>query len=218
LLVFADGLMDDDLTALSQSGFPMVLVHRTPPPQVPIPSVTVENFEITKRLVDHLINSHGRRRILFFRGPIHQEDSMRREAGYRAALEENKIPIDENLILNGDFERDVAYESLNQFLGNGQQVAFDAIFTGDDDAAIGVLKCLHEHEIRIPEDVSVIGFDDLRFAAFLNPPLTTVRAPTESVGKIAAERLFGLLENNPSDEVIVLPTEIIFRRSCGCQS
>ncbi len=107
---------------------------------------------------------------------------------------------------------------MNKFLGNGQRVAFDSVFTGDDDAAIGVLKSLHEHKIRIPEDVAVIGFDDLGFAPFLHPPLTTVRAPTESVGKIATERLFQLLENNPSDEVTILPTEIIFRRSCGCHS
>ena len=60
-------------------------------------------------------------------------------------------------------------------------------------------------------------FDDLGFAPFLNPPLTTVRAPTESVGKIAAERLFSLLENQDSEEAVVLPTEIIFRRSCGCE-
>jgi DNA-binding LacI/PurR family transcriptional regulator len=68
---------------------------------------------------------------------------------------------------------------MNEFLDCKKQVAFDAVFTGDDDAAIGVLKALHEHRIRIPEDVSVIGFDDLGFASFLNPPLTTVRAPTE---------------------------------------
>jgi DNA-binding LacI/PurR family transcriptional regulator len=125
--------------------------------------------------------------------------------------------VDENLILNGDFERDVAYKVVNEFLRSENHVDFDAVFTGDDDAAIGVLKSLHEHGIRIPDDVAVIGFDDLGFAPFLNPPLTTVRAPTESVGQIATERLFGLLENNPSDEVIVLPTEIIYRRSCGCQ-
>jgi len=216
LLVFSDGLTDDDLAALNQRGFPMVLVHRTPPSQLSIPSVTVENLEITKRLVEHLIQAHGKRRILFLRGPIHQEDSKWRESGYRSALQANGIPIDEKLILNGDFERDIAYQVMNEFLSNGGRAAFDAVFTGDDDAAIGVLKSLHEHEVRIPEDVAVIGFDDLGFAPFLNPPLTTVRAPTESVGKIATERLFGLLENSPSDEVIILPTEIIFRRSCGC--
>src|SRR5215216_3335402 len=218
LLVFSDGLMDDDLASLNSKGFPMVLVHRTPPADVPIPSVTVENIEITRLLVDHLIKVHGKKRILFLRGPINQEDSIRREAGYRAALQANGIPIDENLILNGDFERDVAYSAMNEFLGKEKRVAFDAVFTGDDDAAIGVLKSLHEHGVRIPQDVAVIGFDDLGFAPFLNPPLTTVRAPTERVGKIATERLFGLLDNQPSDEVIILPTEIIYRRSCGCES
>jgi LacI family transcriptional regulator len=77
---------------------------------------------------------------------------------------------------------------------------------------------LHKHGYKIPEEVAVVGFDDLGFASFLNPPLTTVRAPTESVGRIATERLFALLENASSGEAIVLPTEIIFRRSCGCQA
>ena len=217
LLVFSDGLVDEDLANLNASGFPMVLVHRTPPPSLTIPSVTVENVEITHKLVEHLIKVHGKRRIMFLRGPIHQEDSLRREAGYKSALQANGIPVDENLILNGEFERDIAYQVLHDFLGNGKRAAFDAVFAGDDDAAIGVLKALHEHDCKVPEDIAVIGFDDLGFASFLNPPLTTVRAPTEAVGRIATERLFGLLENQPSDEVMILPTEIIFRRSCGCQ-
>lgn len=218
LLVFSDGLVDEDLANLTASGFPMVLVHRTSPPAINIPSVTVENLEITQKLVEHLIQQHGKRRILFLRGPLNQEDSNWREKGYKAALAANNIPFDENLVLNGEFERDIAYEALDHFLGNGKRVAFDAVFSGDDDAAIGVLKALHKHGFRIPEDVAVIGFDDLGFAPFLNPPLTTVRAPTESVGRIATERLFALLENHPSEEMVVLPTEIIFRRSCGCQA
>lgn len=217
LLVFSDGLVDEDLASLNESGFPMVLVHRTPPPSVSIPSVTVENIEVTRQLIEHLIQAHGRKRILFLRGPVDQEDSMRRETGYRAALQANGIMIDENLIIAGEFERDIAYQAMNQVLGNGRHIAFDAIFTGDDDAAIGVLKSLHEHSLRVPEDVSVIGFDDLGFASFLNPPLTTVRAPTERVGQIATQRLFDILDNQPSDDVLVLPTEIIYRRSCGCK-
>jgi LacI family transcriptional regulator len=216
MLVFADGLMDEDLVNLNSIGFPMVLVHRTPPPSITLPSVTVENVEITKKLVEHLIQVHHRRRILFLRGPIHQEDSARREAGYRCALETNNIPLDENLVLNGEFDREVAFRVMNDFLENGRTADFDAVFTGDDDAAIGVLRSLQKHGLHVPDDVAVIGFDDLGFAPFLNPPLTTGRATTETVGRIATERLFGLLENQPSSEVQILPTEIIFRRSCGC--
>ena len=196
----------------------MVLVHRTSPASVSIPSVTVENTLITHKLVEHLIQVHGKRQILFLRGPSSQEDSMRREMGYKSALQANGIPFDENLTLTGEFERDIAFQAMDEFLGNGKRVAFDAVFTGDDDAAIGVLRALHKYHIRVPEDVAVTGFDDLGFAPFLNPPLTTVRAPTEAVGRIATERLFDLLEHGPSDEVLILPTEIIFRRSCGCQS
>ncbi len=216
MLVFSDGLVDDDLIALNDSGFPMVLVHRTPPPNAAIPSVTVENESVTRQLMEHLIKVHHKRRILFLRGPLHQEDSARREWGYKTALAENGIPFDEKLILNGEFERDIAFNKMNHFLSNGHRVDFDAVFTGDDDAAIGVLRSLRQHGLQVPEEISVVGFDDLGFAPFLDPPLTTVRAPTELVGKIATERLFGLLENETSEEVVILPTEIIYRRSCGC--
>ena len=218
LLVFSDGLVDEDLANFHASGFPMVLVHRTPPSSLSLPFVTVENIEITRQLIEHLIQVHGRRRILFMRGPADQEDSYRREVGYKAALEANGISVDERLLLNGEFERNIAYSVLDEFLSNGQRVAFDAVFTGDDDAAIGALKALHQHRYRIPEDVAVVGFDDLGFAQFLNPPLTTVRAPTETVGRVASERLFALLENQTEDEALVLSTEIIYRRSCGCNA
>jgi DNA-binding LacI/PurR family transcriptional regulator len=218
LLVFSDGLVDEDLANLNGSGFPMVLVHRTSPPDLQIPSVTVENIGVTQMLIEHLIQVHGKRRILFMRGPIDQEDSIRREAGYKSALAARGIPFEDDLILNGEFERSIAYEVLDGFLSEKPRRAFDAVFAGDDDAAIGVLRALHKHEYRIPDEVAVVGFDDLGFAPFLNPPLTTVRAPTEEVGRVATERLFALLEKQPVEELSVLPTEIIYRRSCGCLS
>ena len=218
LLVFSDGLCDEDLANFHSSGFPMVLVHRTSPDSLNIPSVTVENIEITRDLIDHLIRVHGKRRILFLRGPADQEDSHRREMGYKSALAANGIPFDESLLLNGEFERNIAYDVVNDFICNGTRAEFDAVFTGDDDAAIGVLRALHQHGYQIPEDIAVVGFDDLGFASFLHPPLTTVRAPTETVGRIATEKLFSLLDNPTTNEDVILPTEIIYRRSCGCQA
>jgi len=150
------------------------------------------------------------------RGPVHQEDSYWRETGYRSALEANKIPFDEKMILTGEFERDIAYNSLNEFLANGKRLPFDAVFAGDDDAAVGVISSLTEHGYRVPEDVAVVGFDDLRLSAFLTPPLTTVSAPTQTVGRIAAERLFSLFDKQFQDALTLLPTELIIRRSCGC--
>ncbi len=219
MLIFSDGLSDDELVSLNARNFPMVLVHRTPPASLKIPSVTVENKKISFELINHLIKVHGRKRILLLRGPLHQEDSYWRETGYKSALEANGIPFDEQLILNGDFERNTAYKVLSEFIASEKRVPFDAVFTGDDDAAIGVLRALHEKGYRVPEDISVVGFDDLGFSAFLTPPLTTVSAPTETVGRIAAQQLFSLFDKQfPADAVTLLPTELIIRRSCGCNT
>lgn len=217
LLVFADTLTDEGLTKLHDGGFPIVLIHRTPPASLNVPSITVENKFATYRLVEHLIVKHKKRRILFLGGPVHQEDSHWREMGYRSALEAHGIAFNEKLFLIGEFDRDVSYKALNQFLDNKKHAAFEAIFAGDDDAAIGVLRSLKEHAYRVPEDVAVVGFDDLQISAFMTPPLTTVRAPTEMVGQIAAEQLFALLNKEVSEGTILLPTEIIIRRSCGCE-
>lgn len=96
------------------------------------------------------------------------------------------------------------------------KVEFDAIFTGDDDSAIGVLRALQEAGIRVPEDVSVAGFDDSIFARLLNPALTTIHAPIEEVGREAVYQLINLIRGDYTEPRITLPTELIIRQSCGC--
>lgn len=215
LLVFVDGLNEDQLAQLYMTQFPLVLIHRAPPAHLKIPFVTVENKLATRKIIDHLIEEHGRRRIMFMRGPSNQEDSHWRELGYRASMEAHGITVDEAMILYGGFELGIAQVALQNYLSqNGCN--FDAVFTGDDDAAMGVLPTLKEAGILVPEDVSVAGFDDSRLSPYLDPPLTTVRAPTEQVGHIAANQLFNILLGEPSEEATLLPTEIILRRSCGC--
>lgn len=215
MIIFADSLSDDDIIKLHRSNFPMVLIHRTSPPDHQIPSVTIENKNATCRLIDHLIAVHNKKKILFVRGPINQEDSHWREMGYRQALQENNIEYDLNLVISGEFERNIAYQEMTKFLVNGHP-EFDAVFTGDDDSAIGVVNALREGGYRVPEDISVVGFDDLRLSAFLTPPLTTVYAPTEVVGRTAAKHLFDFLAGKDVEPMTLLPTEIVIRRSCGC--
>jgi DNA-binding LacI/PurR family transcriptional regulator len=95
-------------------------------------------------------------------------------------------------------------------------VEFDAVFAGDDEAAVGVLSALQEGGKRVPHEVAVVGFDDQRFSTFLTPPLTTVLAPTEEVGRVAALRLLDLIHKKQVDMVSLLPTKIVIRNSCGC--
>jgi LacI family transcriptional regulator len=216
LLVFADSLTDEQIAQFHARHLPLVLIHKTPADGLNIPFVTVENKAASRKLVDHLITVHGCRRIVLMRGPQQQEDSYWREVGYKAALALHDIPFDETLTLRGSFEREIAYDAMKTFLSAPDRPVFDAVFAGDDDAAIGVYEALHEAGLCIPTDVRVVGFDDSRMAPFLTPPLTTVRAPTENVGRLAAQHLFTLLDGRLSEKATVLATEMITRGSCGC--
>lgn len=217
MIVFAGSLTDAEILELHQAGFPLVLIYRAAPEGLDIPSVTVGNKRATKKLIDHLIEVHHRRQIVFVRGPASQEDSQWRELGYQDSLAAHGIALDPNLIISGEYNRRNAYEAMAKFLAGGHP-DFDAVFTGNDDSAIGVMDALYEKEFRIPDDISVVGFDDMELAAFLTPPLTTITAPTGCVGKTAAQHLFNLLAGQEVDLVTLLPTEIVIRRSCGCSA
>ncbi len=215
LLVFAGVVTDAGLAHTHALSLPMVLVHQSPPRDIPIPCVTVENKAASRKIVEHLIEAHGRRRIVLLRGPQNNEDAYWREMGYREALETHGLPFDLALVVPGDFARKVAQASVTQLLAGG--AAFDAIFTGDDEAAVGALMALQAAGKRVPKDVAVVGFDDQRLAAILTPPLTTVHAPTEQVGAEAARQLIRLIRTGQADPLTLLPTEIVIRRSCGCE-
>jgi len=214
LLVFWDSLSEAGLRYVDELGFPVVLIHQAPPEGLNLPCVTVENQAASTRIVEHLIEVHQRQRIVFLRGPQNNDDSRWRETGYRQALEAPGIPFDPQLVLAGDFERTIAQASTEALLAAG--TPFDAVFSGDDEAAVGVLSALCAAGKRVPEEVSVVGFDDQRLSAYLTPPLTTVRAQTEAVGRVAAQQLVKLIRTGQADPLVLLPTEIIFRRSCGC--
>jgi DNA-binding LacI/PurR family transcriptional regulator len=214
LLVFAGTLDDGELAYLHDAGFPVVLLHQAPPPSLDIPYVTFENKDGTRSLIDHLIDAHGYRRIAFLRGPENQEDSRWREAGYRESLTAHDTPFDPNLIGFGGFDKELAQETIQRWLREGRE--FDAVFAGDDEAALGVILTLREHGKRVPEDVAVVGFDDVHLAHHLMPPLTTVRAPIESAGREAVRQLIRIIGGDEPDALTLLPTELVIRRSCGC--
>ena len=207
LLVFADSLSEEHLTQLSRTGFPLVLLYRTSPLNLNIPFVTVENRIATRKIIDHLIEEHSRHSIIFLRGPQGQEDSQAREQGYLDSLKKHGIAIDKSLFVDGEFNGEVAYQNIKQLVSRTHP---------HFDAAVGVLTALNEVGLRVPEDVAVVGFDDSRLSTFLNPPLTTVRAPTEEVGRTAMRLLFAQINEQPTESVTLQPTGIILRRSCGC--
>ncbi len=214
LIIFTEAVDQAELVRLSRAGFPVVLLHSTAPREAKIPAVTIENRQGAQKIVDHLIEGHGRRRIVFLRGPQGNEDSDEREKGYRQALASHRIPFDPGLLAAGGFESGQAHAAVRQILANGTQ--FDAIFAGDDDNAVGVILALQEAGWSIPGDVAVAGFDDSIFARILTPPLTTVRAPIEQVGREGVRQLVRLINGERVRARITLPVELVIRQSCGC--
>jgi LacI family transcriptional regulator len=216
LLIFTDSLGKVGIEYCLELAFPIVLIHQSMSDAMGVPCVTVENKAASRKIVEHLIEVHGRHQIVFLSGPPGNEDSYWREVGYQEALESHGITVDPRLIWRGDFDRTVARRSIDDLLRSG--VEFDAVFAGDDEAAVGVLTALQDAGKRIPEDIAVVAFDDQRFSAYLNPPLTTVRSPTERVGYEAAQQLVRLIRTGQADLLTLLPTELVIRRSCGCQA
>jgi DNA-binding LacI/PurR family transcriptional regulator len=166
-------------------------------------------------MIDHLIDVHGRRHIVFLRGPANQEDSHWREMGYKASLEAHAIKYDPALVLWGEFDREKAYQVFQSFLLNNHP-EFDAVFSGDDDAAVGVISAIQDSGMTVPGSVSVVGFDDQYFSSFMSPSLTTIHAPTEEVGRSAGQQIFKILQDQTADPITLLSTEVVIRQSCGC--
>jgi LacI family transcriptional regulator len=215
LLVFIGSVQLGELSRLHSIGFPVVFLHQTAPDGLNIPVVTVENKKGAMQAVEHLIETHACRRILYLSGPEGNEDSSWRERGYRLALEKHSILFDPALVAPGNFSTKRAAQTIRELLASG--LAFDAIFSGDDMAAVGALSALREAGLRVPEDVKMVGFDDIPLARHLTPPLTTIHAPTEEVGKIATELLVRLVRREAVEMQALLPTELTIRQSCGCK-
>lgn len=214
LLIFAGSLTDDGVRDTHSLGVPLVLLHQSAPEGLAIPCVTIENKAATRAIVEHLIVTHHRRRILFLTGEPNNQDGYWREMGYREALMRHNLPIDMNLIAPGHFDRHIAQASIEQLLREG--VNFDAVFTGDDEAAVGVYTALRNAHRNIPNDVAVVGFDDQGLAQVLQPALTTVHAPIEQVGTEAARSLIQLIQMGTVEPLTLLPTTLVIRSSCGC--
>ncbi len=214
LLVFTHSLADAELSRLSQLKFPLVLLHRSPPPGAHIPSVTFENKAGARQVMQHLLQVHHCRRVAFLRGEAGAEDSYWREVGYRQTLAAHGIAPETALVGEGGFDRETAFRQVQQWLRTGE--TFDAIFAGDDASALGAVLALQQAGRRVPEDVAVVGFDDVPLSRYLAPSLTTVRVPIEAAGSQAVRLLIRLINNQSVEPLVLLPSELVIRRSCGC--
>ncbi|WP_438026964.1 LacI family DNA-binding transcriptional regulator [Sorangium sp. So ce233] len=213
VLIFGSAMGEPSLRRLSSEGFPALLLYRSSPQGLSLPSVVIDNEAGVRAAVDHLIEAHGRRRIAFLRGRPGSEDAARREEAYRESLARHGVPVDPQLC-RGGLSAEEARASTVALLR--ERAAFDAVVGWCDGAAIGAIDALRSEGMRVPADVSVVGFDDISPARHLDPALTTVRAPTELVGRLAVRELVQLIQRGVAEPQARLPVELIVRRSCGC--
>jgi DNA-binding LacI/PurR family transcriptional regulator len=212
LLIMSDAVTDDFVRKLHALHMPLVLVYRSVS-GLALPAVKVENKDGARRLTKHLIGL-GHRRIAHLHGPHQNEDSHWRARGYYEALAAHGIAADPALISVGGFSEETGAQATRELLGRG--VAFSALFAADDEMAIGAINVLSEAGLRVPHDVAVVGFDDIVTARYIQPPLTTVRAPTEQVGREAVRLLLSAIAGEPAPaQPVLLPVELVIRQSCG---
>jgi len=173
--------------------------------------VLINDYEGAYKATEHLI-IEGRRRIIHFAGPKNRLISKNRLKGYLEAHKNNGVVIDESLVIYCD-NFDSALTETQRIIDSG--VKFDAIFTVNDFTAVGVLKTLQKNGVKVPSDVSVIGFGNDYIAEMIEPTLTTVSQPGFTMGERAMQMLIDRIKNEKSNPVQteVLPTSLVLRNS-----
>ena len=169
---------------LAEAGIPLVVVdplHRMPEGTF---SIAATNFQGAFDAAQHLIEL-GHRRIATITGPLDQDNGIARLAGFQAALQQAGVPVDDGLIIRTQYGIDQGYDATRILLTRESRPT--AIFAASDDSALGAIRALREADLRIPDDMSVIGFDDLPHSSWIDPPLTTIRQPLAQMGSAAVD-------------------------------
>lgn len=205
-------MREDAVEILRRSHIPVVSIGRDHCP-VSRGRVVLDNFGGARLAMRHLLEA-GHRKIVHLSGQADYGDTIDRMEGIVAALQEFGLGLEDIHLVSGRFEQEFGYSATRDLIAAGHE--FTAIFAGDDDMAVGVILALREAGLRIPEDVSVMGFDDAFHARHSWPPLTTVRQPIDMLGEEAARLLLRLL-TQPVSGVLeaVVSTELVVRASVG---
>ncbi len=199
------------LESLHQERFPYVLIDHQGTNEA-CPAVAATNRQGSYDATAYLIEL-GHRRIGFVTGEMRLGCAVDRLEGYKAALADHGIAFDPALVVEGHFQQPDGYAGANALLALPDPPT--AIFASNDVSAFGVMDAVRDHGLRIPEDVSVIGFDDIPEAAHVHPGLTTVRQPLEQMGRLATRMLLRQIKDPEyTGERIELPTELVIRQSC----
>ena len=214
-VIAANASLDDKLIpSLFEEGIPFVNIGRHPDDRVNY--VDVDNIGGARMATEHLIRL-GHTRIATISGPLDMTPGQDRLDGFREVMSTHRLPVPEGLVIEGDFTEAGGRAAMMQLLSEGPT----AVFAASDSMAIGAIKAIRAAGLQVPEDIAVVGFDDIPSALTVDPELTTVRQPIERIGQLAVETLTNVIEGEttegrrPSTQRFVLPTELVVRGSCS---
>ncbi len=201
----------DNIGDLTQRKFPFVLIDHQGTGQ-DCPAVGATNWQGAYKGTEYLINC-GHKRIGFITGSMDLGCSIDRLEGYQSALRTHHLPICPELIYEGTFNQQDGFAGASAFLDLPHPPT--AIFASNDVMAFGVMDAVHSRGLCVPDDISIIGFDDIPQATLTHPALTTVNQPLEKMGRVATQILLDLLQTpDKKTKRMELPTELIVRDSC----
>jgi LacI family transcriptional regulator len=202
---------DARIRALSHSTIPAVFIDRIGQGKHAT-YVKSDNIDGARQATEHLL-ALGHRRIAFITGQTTDLAGLERLLGCQQAMVHAGITLDPGLVRQSGWEIDTAYETARALLAERRD--FTAIVAGSDFMAMGIFRALMEQGLRVPDDVSLVGFDDIEFCQYTLPPLTTVRQDRAAMGCGAVQRLVSMIEGAEEVSPLVLPTQLIVRKSTG---
>lgn len=210
LILTTPRLDDAALRELEQSGLPTVLMGNVPGSN--LCTVDVDNRAAAEKAVRYLIELGHRRIACITNAPLAYTAAPERLQGYLDALLCAGIEPDQGLIRFGDFDPQSGYLQMKSLLASGKP--FSAVFVASDNVAIGAKAAIREAGLRVPDDISLMGFDDIPWAQYSDPPLTTIRLPALELAKSAGELLLKVMQGSTQVEKKILDVELVVRQSC----
>lgn len=211
LVLIDSGSDAEAFTAFARSGLPCVALDvAIAGPKATY--VTSDNVRGAADVVRHLAGL-GHRRIATLTGPRDNAPAAERTRGYREGLAAAGLEARDDYVVSGDYYRESGFVGMRRLLARKEPPT--AVFAASDEMAVGALLAARATGLRVPDDLAVVGFDDIEVASLVDPALTTVAQDKPGFGTAAAEALLKMIETDEAPEPVLLPTRLVVRDSCG---
>ncbi len=216
MLYVGSTLKDTYLIDLQKENFPFILVgsyfpNRNPDLNYVISDNITGGYLATKHLIQH-----GHKKIAIITGPFHVLSAKLRYLGYKKALKENEIKFCKKLVIKANFDQSTGYIAMKKLLSLPKNERPTAVFAGNDLMALGAILAVKDSGLKVPDDIAIVGMDNIKISSVIEPTLTTVEYNVYDMGKIACEKLIELIEQRSSQRIReVLPVRLVIGQSCG---